>query len=101
MWRLVKITTFVFCGDRLRPHFWVHKVMVSRLFWRRFAAVERDFVVTHIAPSSAYKEVCTSCGRSSKISFIATSNRIGLRTDPCGTPECSGRGLELVVASVT
>ena len=35
------------------------------------------------------------------MSFIMMENRVGLRTDPCGTPACSGREEVLVLADIT
>ena len=49
----------------------------------------------HKAPSSAYKDVRTAESTLAKMSLIKIVNKVGLRTEPCGTPLNKGRSVEV------
>ena len=93
MWR-----TWHLLGLNSISHFTSHRCYWSKSFWRSDASLGW-FIVRYTAVSSANRQTCdcTLSGRS----FMYNRNKIGPRTDPCGTPEETGTSSEHSPSSTT
>ena len=93
MWRI-----WYLLGLNSISHFTSHRCNWSKSFWRSDASLGW-FIVRCTAVSSANRRTCdcTLSGRS----FMYNRNKIGLRTDPCGTPEETGITSEHSPSSTT
>ena len=80
----------VFVGDRVRPHMWDQSASLSKAVCNVESPSVRVLEVTQNAASSAYNEVWTAEGSKENRSLIKRVKRVGLKTEPCGTPEFSG-----------
>src|SRR5215469_15765837 len=96
---LVKHISVLLWGFIRRPHLFVHSSRCVVAFWRFVWAKSKSVLLLHTIRSSAYARMVVLLGAVRSESRI--ENRVGLSTEPCGTPLLTGVGVERVSPTTT